>query len=439
MAEQYNNQAEQIVLGSALIEGPMVLPVVDGILKPSMFYFHRHRVIYQVLQELHEHGQPIDPVIAGNRLEEKGVLHEVGGQSYLSDLMAAVTTTTTVDYYAQIIRKRWFLRELGQIGLEIQDLSQNADNDLPDLLDQAESHLLGLTQQAVADRKDDTASAFDDRFAELEQIRTTGVQPGHSTGFSDLDRYGGFQNEELLILAGRPSMGKTALAVSQAMSMAMEGKHVMVFSAEMTQSQMVDRFIAAHARINLQQLRFGKLPDEEWQRAQRANAALRELPLHIIEATGMDVMTLRGMARRQAMETGVDLVVVDYLTLIDPGREFQRSDLAVGHVANSLQRLAQEIQAPVLCLAQLNRSLEHREDKRPRLSDLRESGDIEQAAHVVWFLYREAYYQNDEDEEERLKPKPTEVIVAKNRNGPTGKVTLTWHPERASFEAYTPF
>ena len=460
MAEQArslpkNREAEQVVLGSALIEAETVMPPVTEKLKPIHFYFRAHRVIYQTLIELFESGQPIDPITVGNRLEEKNVLPEIGGRAYLSELVSAVTTTTSVSYYADIIAKKALLRGLAQVGQEITELGYHEDEDIDELLDTAEEKVFEISRQTLKESYHALGEILHGHLDHLEKLQSpqsSGVT-GLSSGFREYDkRTAGFHPSDLLILAGRPSMGKSSFAFSIARHVALnQGKSVGVFSLEMTKEQLIERLLCAEAQVNLLRLRSGYLgaDSDAWRRIMMAANRLQSTKILIDDTPAISVMEIKAKARRMKAEHGLDLLMIDYLQLVEGGTRVEMREQEISYITRSLKGLARELDCPVMALSQLSRALERRDSKRPRLSDLRESGEIEQTADVVLFLYREEYYQDKEpsengDEDDYSSDhastiSPTEVIIGKQRNGPVGTFQVGFHKIYATFHELHPF
>lgn len=449
-----NREAEQVVLGCAIVEAETVLPLLTEKLKPQQFYFRAHRTIYQTLVELYDQGQPIDLITLGNRLEEKGVLADVGGRAYLSELLASVTTTTSVGYYADIIVKKALLRELTQVGQEIAELGYREDQELDKLLDAAEEKVFQVSRQTLKESYQAVGEILHDHLDLLEKLQETGRSSvtGLSTGFRDLDRRtAGFHPADLIVVAGRPAMGKSSFVLSIARNVALhENKSVGIFTLEMTKEQLIERLLCAEAGINLLRLRSGYLgaDSEAWRRLMMAANHLQKAKILIDDTPAISVMELKAKARRMKAEHGLDLLVVDYLQLVEGGSRVEMREQEISYIARSLKSLARELQIPVIACSQLSRAVERRDSKRPRLSDLRESGEIEQTADVVLFLFRKDYYDEEpkpeEDaanltDEKNKMAVETEIIIGKQRNGPTDSFTLMFHKIYASFHDLHPF
>lgn len=448
-----NREAEQVVLGCAVVEAGTVIPLITEKLAPDHFYFRVHRLIYGTLLELFDSSQPIDLITLGNRLEEKGTLGEVGGRSYLSELASVITTTTSAPYYADIVLKKAMLRELSQIGQEIAELGYQEDEELDKLLDSAEERVFRITRQTLKQDYYALKEVLHQHLDALEEKMGSerGIT-GISTGYKALDRMtAGFQPTDLLVLAGRPGMGKTSFALSIARRIAVShGLRVGLFSLEMTKEQVAERLLCSEARLNLLALRGGYVPAAKWREIMDGANRLNQADIFIDDTPAISVMELKAKARRMKMEHDIDLLIVDYLQLIEGGARVEVREQEIAYISRSLKGLARELRVPVIALSQLSRAVEHREDKRPRLSDLRESGSLEQEADVVLFIYREDYYKRKRDQDEleeggghvveggdadRDSPVvKAELIVGKQRNGPTGSFELLFHRHYATFE-----
>jgi replicative DNA helicase len=447
-----NREAEQVVLGAALFEAESVLPVLQEKLRADQFYWPVHRAIYHAILDLAEAGQPVDLITVGNRLEELGKLAEIGGRAYLSELYSRVTTTASVEHYAEIIRKKAVLRELISAGREITELGYLEESELGELLDAAEQKLFRLSRFEVQQNYYLIRDFIHEHLSHLEKLQRDPSQrtvTGHATGYAKFDEMtSGLQPSDLVVIAARPSVGKTSLALSLTRQMALRyHKCVGLFSLEMTKEQVLERLLCAEARINLHRLRGGYLQtdSDSWRRIIAAAGKLQGSKIIIDDTPGISVMELKAKARRMKAEHQLDALFVDYLQLVEAAGRSDVREQEVAYIVRSLKGMARELEVPVVTLSQLSRAPE-RPPRRPRLSDLRESGEIEQAADVVLFLYRE---ETKDDElspaeiEERREAliQPTEIIIGKQRNGPTGAFELHFHRAYASFEepTYQPF
>ncbi|MCX6761042.1 MAG: replicative DNA helicase [Candidatus Nealsonbacteria bacterium] len=427
-------EAEKSLLGSLLLDRNAIVRVVDFI-TPSDFYKGAHQEIYQVCRELFEKNEPIDLLSIAGRLRDKGKLEEIGGKSYLTEMINSVPTASNILNYAKIVQRKRILRDLIDAGSEVATYGYNENEDPEVLLDQAEKRIFSIAQKGLSQKflpvKESLAEAFEriDRLSKHKE----GLR-GLRTGFTALDNMlAGFQKSDLIILAARPSMGKSALAMNIAGHVAINEKvPVGIFSLEMSRDQLVDRLIADQAGIDLWRLRTGKLSaegeDDDFSRIQHALGVLSEAPIYIDDASMVNVLQMRAMARRLQAEKGLGLIIVDYLQLMEPRNSMSTMVQQMTEISRSLKFLARELSVPVLALSQLSRATEQRSPQIPRLSDLRETGAIEQDADVVLFIYREDKYR-----EETTRKNIADIIVAKHRNGPVGKVELYFDETRVSF------
>ncbi|MFA7244518.1 MAG: replicative DNA helicase [Patescibacteria group bacterium] len=429
-----NVDAERSVLGAILIDKDAIIKVAD-IVRPEDFYEFRHETIFSAMLELFDKRQPIDIITLSETLEAMEKLKEIGGSSYLADIVNSTPSASNIVYYAQIVRDKAVLRRLIESSGNINQLGYDEDADISDTLDKAEQLLFAVSQKFMKEKftavKDVLTEAFD-RIDKIHKDKDKGAIRGVPSGFRDLDNItAGFQNSDLLILAARPSMGKTSFALNLAEHAAIEEKiPVGIFSLEMSKEQLVDRLLASQAGVDSWKLRTGNLSDEDFPKIGYAMGVLSEAPLFIDDTPGANVMEIRAKARRLQMEHGLGLVIIDYLQLMEGKSHSGDSNRVqeISEISRSLKGLARELKVPVIALSQLSRAVEHRPDKRPQLSDLRESGSIEQDADIVMFLYREEYY-----EPETSKKGITEVLIKKHRNGPTGGMELFFQPEQMRF------
>jgi len=432
-----NLEAEQSILGSLLIDKDAIIKIAD-IVKPEDFYKDIHKIIFEAMLELYEKKEPIDVLSLTNRLEEKKQLETIGGRSYLASLTNAVPTASNIVSYAQIVQKKSILRKLITASSEITELGYQETNDLGKLLDQAEQKLFGVSQgylkQAFVPIKDVLTETFD-RIDELH--KHSGKLRGVSTGFADLDnKLAGLQKSDLIILASRPSMGKSSLALDIARDVAVNSNiPVGIFSLEMSRESIVDRLLCAEADINLWKMRTGHLSDKEevndFTKIGHAMGILSEAPIYIDDSATANVMEIRTKARRLQAEHGLGLLIVDYLQLMESSsRRISESRVQeVSDISRSLKAIARELNIPVLALSQLSRAVESRHPPIPKLADLRESGSIEQDADVVMFIYREEMYKQDTERQHIA-----DIYIAKHRNGPTGVIQLYFDQNKVSFQ-----
>ncbi len=425
-----NIEAEQSVLGALMLDKEAMMKVAD-IVHPDDFYKEAHRLVYESMLELFERRDPIDLLSVSNRMTEKGQLDQIGGKAYLSSLVTSVPAATHVAHYASIIQNKATLRKLIQAGIQISELGYQETEDTVSQLDSAEQKLFAISQKHLKQNFTPIKSALTETFERIDELhKTDGSIRGIPTGYIALDELlAGLQRSDLVILAARPSMGKTTFALDLARHAAVEGKKVVgIFSLEMSKEQLIDRLLASSANVDLWKLRTGKLSDEDFDRLNHAIGTLSEAQIHIDDSPGANVMEIRTKARRLQMEQGLDFLVVDYLQLME-GRNTENRVQEVSEISRALKGIARELNIPVLALSQLSRAVEQRQPQIPQLSDLRESGSIEQDADVVMFIYRESVYD----------PKTTrrhiaEIHVKKHRNGPTGKVDLFFDENKISFK-----
>ena len=430
-----NLEAEASFLGALLIDRDAITRVAD-LVAPDDFYKDSHRQIFATMLELYEQHEPIDLLSLSNRLDEKQKLASVGGRTYVSSLANIVPTASHVTAYATIVQRKATLRRLLESAGRITELAFRESDDVAELLDAAEQQLFGVShrylKRAFIPIREVLTAAFD-RIDEIH--KESGKLRGLASGFRDLDDLlAGLQNSDLIILAARPSMGKTTLALDIARQAAIRSKTpVGIFSLEMSKEQLVDRLLCAEAGVNLWKMRTGRLSDagenDDFTRIGHAMGVLSEAPIFIDDSATANVMEIRTKARRLQSEHGLGLLLIDYLQLME-GRGAENRVQEVSDISRNLKAIARELNIPVMALSQLSRSVESRETHVPRLADLRDSGSIEQDADVVMFIYREAMYQRDLPPDRKHI---AEVFVAKHRNGPTGKLELFFDEQRVTF------
>ena len=429
-----NLEAEQSVLGSLLINKDAITRIADK-LSPNDFYKDAHAAIFQSMLTLYENREPIDVLSLTNKLEEKKLLEKIGGRTYLATLAGAVPTAAHVSSYAEIVRKKAVLRRLINAATEITTLGyQEETEDVSKLLDQAEQKLFTVSQHFLKNIFVPINTVLTEAFDRIDELhKQSGQLRGLPTGFLDLDNLlAGMQKSDLVILAARPSMGKTSLALDIARQTAIKHKSsVGMFSLEMSKEQLVDRLLCSEAGVDLWKMRTGKLSnresDDDFPRIGHAMGVLSEANIFIDDSATANVMELRTKARRLQAESGLDLIIIDYLQLME-GRGQESRVQEVSEITRSLKGLARELDIPVLALSQLSRAVEQRPSSIPKLSDLRDSGSIEQDADVVLFIYREEMYKRETE-----KKGIADIIIAKHRNGPTGLVNLFFDETKASF------
>jgi replicative DNA helicase len=422
-------EAEHSVLGSLLIDRDAIIRVAS-FLKADDFYRPAHGYVFQAVVDLYNRREPSDFVTVVDELERRDLLEQVGGISYLTDLISAVPTAVHVEYYARIVERTATLRRLITAGADIVNIGYDASIDVEEAIDRAERALFDVSQRRTTRDFVPIGQILERYFDKLDFIQQNrGDVVGVPTGYADIDKLtGGLQKSDLVILAARPSVGKTALQLGFAHSAAVRhGKTVAIFSLEMSGEQLVQRLLSMETGVDSHRLRLGYIDDSEWEQISRAFGRLAEASIFIDDTAGISVMELRSKARRLLAEHGLDLIVVDYLQLMQ-GRRSENRVQEISDISRGLKGLARELDVPVLALSQLSRAVESRHDHRPLLSDLRESGSIEQDADIVMFIYRDEVYDPDTD-----KKGIAEIIVAKHRNGPTDTVHLRFFDRTARF------
>ena len=427
-----NLVAEQSVIGSMLID-KNAIPRVIEILRPDSFYRDAHRFIYEAVLKLFDQGEPVDLVTVTETLRNDGKLEAVGGSVYITDLINSVPTAANVEYYARIVEEKATLRRLIEAGTKIVSEAFEEPEDVDLVLDQAEKLIFNIALKRIREgfyKINDVLKKVLDKIDRLYGKKETIT--GIPSGFPDLDNLtAGFQNADLIIIAARPAVGKTALALNIAANTAI--KHqipVALFSLEMSREQLAQRMLCSEAEIDAQRLKTASLPDAGWKKLTRALGKLSEAPIFVDDTAAITAMEIRAKARRLKAEQGLGLVIIDYLQLMSGRFRVENRVQEISEIARSLKTLGRELEIPVIAISQLSRAIEQRTDRMPRLSDLRESGEIEQTADVVIFIHREDYYNP-----KSTKGNIAEIIVAKQRNGPIGTVELVFRKEIAKFSS----
>ena len=424
-----NIDAEQAVLGTILANGENLYKVIET-LKPEDFYREAHRLIYQVMLDLNEKGEPITLLTITEALKQTGDLERAGGVSYIASLLAMAVPETTLESHAEIIEEKAILRHLIDLSEKIKRLSYN-EKDAESILEEAERLVLEVgmkrNQQSYTAVREIVYDAIE-RIEFLYQNR--GNITGIPTHFYDLDRMlNGLQKSDLIIIAARPAMGKTSFCLNIAQNAALKsGVPVAVFSLEMSKEQLVTRMLTSEAMVDQHRVRAGELEDEDWLRLTEVAGMLAKAPIYIDDTPGLTIRELRARARRLKQERNVGLIIIDYLQLLGGSRRVESRQQEISEISRSLKGLAKELDVPVVALSQLSRAVEARQDKKPIMSDLRESGSLEQDADIVMFIYREEYYKPDTE-----KKSIAEIIIAKQRNGPTGVIELGFLKEFTKF------
>jgi len=416
--------AEIAVIGGMMIDSQATATVMEK-LDESSFYKDAHRKIFSSGFSLYERSEPVDILTVSNELEKRNHLEAVGGHYYLTELVERIPSAANIEYYCKIVQDKALLRKLITVSNEVQENCYSAGDEAVNIIDDAEQKIFLLSENKSRKNFSHIGPVMHDTMEKIESFhdKESGIT-GVPTGFSELDNLlSGMQNSELLILAARPSMGKTALALNVARHAASKGNVVGLFSLEMASYQLVMRMLCSEARVNSHKVRIGQLPENQWQTLSRVAGKLAEEPIYIDDTPGLNIMELRSKARRLKVEQNISLLIVDYLQLLRGVGRVESRQIEIAMISQALKNLAKELDIPVLALSQLSRAVESRGgERRPLLSDLRESGAIEQDADVVLFIYRPAAYGAVEPELENI----AEIIIAKQRNGPTGTVELVF-------------
>ncbi len=428
--QPHNIEAEESVLGSLLIDPDAVLRISTFLQSPD-FFVERHNWIYEAILDLHEQRKPADLVTLSDELERRNQLEEIGGAAFLTGLMNVTPTSIHVEFYARIVERTAVLRRLIGAAGEIAQLAYQDTEDVEEVVDRAEEIIFGISERRVDNDLRSIRHVLDQYYNRIEYLfEHQGEIVGIPTGLADLDKLlGGLQRSDMVVMAGRPGMGKTSLALSIALQSARRWqKRVALFSLEMSDEQLVQRLVSAETGIDSQRLRLGNIKDDEWSTFHQAIRLLSETFIFIDDTPAISVMELRTKARRLHAEHGLDLLIVDYLQLMRGGTRNENRQQEISLISRSIKSLARELNIPILALSQLSRQVESRHDKRPLLSDLRESGSIEQDADVVLFIYRDDVYNPDTE-----FPNIAEIIVGKHRSGPTGIFSVYFKKHLAQF------
>jgi replicative DNA helicase len=426
-----NIDSEKAVLGSIMLRKDAMHEVED-MLTPDSFYAEKHKMIFQAMLDLSLKNEPIDVLSLSSKLGEQKLLENIGGNQYLAEIVNVVPSSTNVKHYATIVQKKYILRSLIEAADYVSELAfEEGDDHMDDILDLAEKKIFGVVSSPKNQKFTSLKDALPEAWERLEKLHEhKDALRGLPTGFKDLDNIlSGLQKSDLIIIAARPSMGKTTLALDIArMSAIQHGKSVGVFSLEMSSQQLVDRMLSAESRVNAWNLRTGRLTaDKEFSQLRDSLDKLSKAKIYIDDTPGNSIVRMKAVARRLKAEKGLDLIVVDYLQLMTTSKNYDSMVNQVTEISRSLKSLAKELDVPVLALSQLSRAVESR-GGRPRLSDLRDSGSIEQDADVVMFIHRE-----DRGKDESEKTNIAEILIEKHRNGPTGKIELYFDEKTTTF------
>ncbi|MFD6440555.1 replicative DNA helicase [Peribacillus sp. NPDC060186] len=426
-----NIEAEQAVLGAIFLE-PSSLTVTSEVLIPEDFYRSSHQKIFNVMIKLNDEGKAVDLITVTEELAAAKNLEEVGGVSYLSELAGSVPTAANIEYYARIVEEKSLLRRLIRTATNIAQEGYSREDEVEELLGEAEKTIMEVAQRKNSGSFQNIKDVLVRTYDNIEVLTNRkGDVTGIPTGFAELDRMtAGFQRNDLIIVGARPSVGKTAFALNIAQNVATKTEeNVAIFSLEMGSEQLVMRMLCAEGNINAQNLRTGSLTDEDWRKLTMAMGSLSNAGIYIDDTPGVRIGEIRSKCRRLKQEHGLGMILIDYLQLIQgDGRSGDNRQQEVSEISRSLKALARELEVPVIALSQLSRGVEQRQDKRPMMSDIRESGSIEQDADIVAFLYRDDYYDKESENKNII-----EIIIAKQRNGPVGTVSLAFVKEYNKF------
>ena len=423
-------ESEQSILGSILLDKDAIITVSETI-RPSDFYKEAHKIIYECMLKLSNKNEPIDLITLTEELKKQGHLDDVGGISYITSLSTIVPTTSNVKYYADIVKEKSVLRQLIKASNDIIDLGYENSVKVEEVLERAEKRIFDISQEKASDDFKSINEVLVDAYDMIEKLYTNKSDvTGITTGFKDLNKkINGLQRTDLILIAARPAMGKTAFSLNLVQNAALKGDaSVAVFSLEMSKDQLVQRMLAAQSHVELKKIKTGTLDENDWPRIIDAMAVLSNASIHIDDTPGIKISELRSKCRKLKIEKGLDLILIDYLQLMEGEGNNESRQQEIAKISRSLKIIAKELNCPVVALSQLSRAPEQRADHRPMLSDLRESGSIEQDADIVMFLYRDEYYHPDSESKNI-----GEVLIAKNRHGETGSVELVWLGEVQKF------
>lgn len=424
-----STEAEQSVIGSMIIDKTAISQVVEK-LKEEDFYRDGHKILYKTIREMFQRDMAVDLLTILEYLKSTDMLEKSGGVTYISELSASIPTTANLGAYIKIVEEKSLLRKLIKSSTKIIEESYNGQDDVDKVLDSAQKKIFDIAEKKNSGDYEVLSSVLERGFLEIERLfNNKGEITGVGSGIKDLDdKTSGFQKGEMILIAARPSMGKTTFALNIAETAALRhGKSVVIFSLEMPREQLAYKLLCSEASVDMLKLRTGNLEDDDWERIAKATGPLSKAKIYIDDTAGLSVMEMRSKCRKIKMEHGIDMILIDYLQLMS-GSNTESRQQEVSEISRSIKALAKEMECPVIALSQLSRAPEQRADHRPMLSDLRESGSIEQDADVVMFLYRDEYY-NKESEERGT----AECIIAKQRNGPVGTVKMAWIGAHSKF------
>ncbi len=423
-------EAEQSVIGSMIIDKSAIAKVLES-LEEEDFYRDGHKVIFRAILDMFRKDMGVDLITLLENLKSTEMLERAGGVTYITEISASVPTTANLSSYIKIVEEKSVLRKLIKASTSIIESSYNNQGEVENVLDGAEKRIFDIAEKKTSKDFEPLSDVLERGFLEIERLfNNRGEITGVGSGFADLDsKTSGFQKGDMILIAARPSMGKTTFALNIAEHAALrEGKSVVVFSLEMSKEQLAYKLLCSEANVDMLRLRTGELDDKDWENIARATGPLSKAKVYIDDTAGVSVMEMRSKCRRLKMEYGIDLIVIDYLQLMSGSTSSDNRQQEVSEISRSIKALAKEMECPVIALSQLSRAPEQRADHRPMLSDLRESGSIEQDADIVMFLYRDEYYDK-ETEDKNI----AECIIAKQRNGPVGTAKLAWLGQFSKF------
>ena len=423
-------ESEQSILGSILLDKDAIITVTETI-QPEDFYKEAHRIIYECMLKLNSKNEPIDLITLTEELKKQDSLENIGGISYITSLSTIVPTTTNVKYYADIVKEKSVLRKLIKVSNDILNSGYDNSVKVEEILEQAEKKIFDISQEKSSEDFKSINSVLMDTYDMIEKLYTNKEEiTGITTGFDDLNKkINGLQRTDLILVAARPAMGKTAFSLNLVQNAALKGNaSVAVFSLEMSKEQLVQRMLSAQSNVELKKIKTGNLDENDWPRIIDAMSVLSNANIYIDDTPGIKMSELRSKCRKLKIEKGLDFVLIDYLQLMEGEGNNENRQQEISKISRSLKIIAKELNCPVVALSQLSRAPEQRSDHRPMLSDLRESGSIEQDADIVMFLYRDEYYHPDSE-----RKNIGEIIISKNRHGETGSVELVWLGEIQKF------
>lgn len=430
----YSLEAEETLLGNILLYNDVMRQCVDAEIYADDFYYEKHQTIYSVMRSMFDNNERVDTVSISTKLKDFGVFDKIGGLEYLMQLTQSTISNVNTKEYISIIKNKSLARKLIRVGEDISNEGYDTSKDINEVLEEVERKVTDVTRSNVSSEFVSGEKAFDDVVKHIESIQEAGSDiTGVRTLYADLDRMTtGFQKGDLIIVAARPSMGKTTFALNIALnSAAVNQGAVAIFSVEMPTEQVAMRILSCKSKVEFQKLRSGHLNDEEWSRINEATQLLKKQNFYIDDTPGIKVSDMFAKARKLAQDKGLYMIIVDYIQLIQTSSKSESRQQEVSEISRRLKALARELNVPLIAVSQLSRSVESRTDKRPMLSDLRESGALEQDADLVLFLYRDAYYNREENDANERED--VELLIAKHRNGPTGKIKLAFEKEIYAF------